>query len=234
MIPDTTSATPAAVGARGTPLASLAIALNLVAVLFALGTWGSPVLRELALSPRALAAGCFLALLVAALGFFPALLVAVFAGAALGTIAGSALVFASATAAALAGFGLSRLGGPELFDRLAGRHAMVRALDRMLERRGFAGLLLLRLAPALPFGALHLALGQTRVTAAAFAASSLAMLPWISFCCYCGAVIRDVGQVAGRSGAYLATAFVVAAIAIGLTREATAAARRALDGATRA
>lgn len=107
----------------------------------------------------------------------PLLFVALYAGATAVAIPGSALTIAGgaifglwfgvllntlgANIGANAAFGLARALGREGVERLAGRR--LQGLDRATAERGFAGLLVLRLIPLVPFNALNVGSGFTAV-----------------------------------------------------------------------
>ena len=207
--------------------APLLLGVNLVALLYLVGQASVHLVGRIEASPAAIATLVILGILFAALGLLPAAAVAIGAGAALGVFPGAALVFVAASGASMFSFATARALGPEFFERQVGRWDLVRGTRRLLAERGLAGLWLLRAAPVLPFGLAHFALAHTQVRASAFAASSLAMLPWILFCCYCGSVMSTAESLArpNSDGAWV-LAVVIAATA--LTRAAVRAARRAL------
>ena len=207
--------------------APLVLGINVVAVLYCLGHWGALAGRVDA-SARVFAALVVVGTVFSGLGILPAALVAVVAGAAFGVVRGSALVFAAASAASFMGFAAARALGPESFARHVGRWDLVKLIHRLLAERGFAGLWLLRAAPVFPFALVHFILAQTPVRAAAFAASSFAMLPWILFCCYCGSVMSTAESLAGPSGESVFRVLAVVIAAIALTRVVARSACRAL------
>jgi uncharacterized membrane protein YdjX (TVP38/TMEM64 family) len=98
------------------------------------------------------------------------------AGVLFGPLAGTGLVLIGATAGATAAFLLSRRLGRTRIQRFLGPR-LTRA-DGWLERRGFAAMLGLRLAPLVPFSVLNYAAGLSRVPARAYvSATALGIVP---------------------------------------------------------
>ena len=208
--------------------APLLLGVNLVALLYLVGHASVHLVGRIEASPAAFVTLVILGILFAALGLLPAAAVAIGAGAALGVFPGAALVFVAASGASMFSFATARALGPEFFERQVGRWDLVRGIRRVLAERGLAGLWLLRVAPVLPFGLANFALAHSQVRASAFAASSLAMLPWILFCCYCGSVMSAADGLARPNSAAGAWVLGVVVAASALTRTAVRAACRAL------
>lgn len=98
---------------------------------------------------------------------FPGTLLAASAGLAFGAPLGAGIAWLGAVLGALMAFALARGVGRDPAERLIGdRLSRVR---RLLERRGFAAVLLVRLAPGVPTTALHYAAGLSRVRTRHFA-----------------------------------------------------------------
>jgi uncharacterized membrane protein YdjX (TVP38/TMEM64 family) len=106
-------------------------------------------------------------LLVPAL--FPGTVLAAGCGLTFGAAGGSALAFAGAVGGGLAAFGLARTVGRDGVARLVARRPALDRARRLVERHGFATLLIARLLPGVPAGGLHYAAGAAPVRARAFA-----------------------------------------------------------------
>jgi uncharacterized membrane protein YdjX (TVP38/TMEM64 family) len=93
---------------------------------------------------------------------FPAEFPTAAAGFVLGFALGFPLMVLAWTLSCVAAYLLSRVVGPPVLDRLAGKERMERA-DRMIERGGWPVLLLGRLVPIVPYNLVSFAAGATRV-----------------------------------------------------------------------
>jgi uncharacterized membrane protein YdjX (TVP38/TMEM64 family) len=137
---------------------------------------------------------------------FPGTVLAAAGGLAFGSGAGAALGWAGAVAGALAAFGIARAVGRGSAEHLlAERFTRIR---HMLEHRGFAAVLLARLAPGVPASWLNYVAGLSRVRVKHFAAAIVI-----------GAAIRTVPYAllgAGiGAGSPMAIGIAVASIAAG-------------------
>jgi uncharacterized membrane protein YdjX (TVP38/TMEM64 family) len=182
-----------------------------------LGPWG-PLLLAAVYTPLTLL-------------LLPAWPLTVGAGAAFGLLPALAAVSAGSTLAAAVAFLLSRtlLRAP-LERRLRGRPWFA-PLDRAVAQRGFTLVLLTRLSPLLPFGALNYAFGLTRVRFGPYLlASWLGMLPGTLAYVAVGAAAAELSAAAdlGRVVLIVVGVAAVAAVAVLLTRLA----RRAIEEGT--
>lgn len=116
----------------------------------------------------------------------PSSLVAAFAISVLGAAGGGAAVFVGLTAAAWAGYGLGRLGGTPLAERVAGKDELARA-SRLMGRHGYWVLVLCRGVPVL-------------AEASTLFAGAVKQAPWAFF------VITSVGNL-GVAAAYATLGF---------------------------
>lgn len=107
---------------------------------------------------------------------YPRALLTVVGGALFGLPAGAALALLAALAGAVVSFGLGRLIGRTAVDRLIkGRLARV---DALLRDHGLASVLILRLAPVMPYIAINYAAGLSRVRLRHFVlGSTIGMIP---------------------------------------------------------
>lgn len=95
-------------------------------------------------------------------------------GAVFGVFWGSILNLIAANAGANAAFFLARFLGRDGVRRLAGADSeALRKLDQAVERRGFAGLLALRLIPLVPFNVLNFGAALTRLRWPVYAGATL-------------------------------------------------------------
>jgi uncharacterized membrane protein YdjX (TVP38/TMEM64 family) len=129
-------------------------------------------LRELlvAVGPAApaIALGAWILLTPA---LFPGSVLAAAGGLAFGALGGAALAVGGALAGGVAAFALARTCARGPAERLIARSTRLASIDALLERRGFAAILALRLMPGVPATALHYAGGVSRVRPRAFAAA---------------------------------------------------------------
>ncbi|HWQ62629.1 MAG TPA: TVP38/TMEM64 family protein [Negativicutes bacterium] len=123
---------------------------------------------------------------------FPAMVLAVAGGLAFGPLAGTVyLVIGTALGAALV-FATARLLGR---DRLRGARPAwlpIEELDDRAARHGFRTILLLRLAPVLPWDAVSVLAGLSRVSFRPYAAATvLGSIPGALAFSYCGDILRQ-------------------------------------------
>jgi len=133
----------------------------------------------------------FYALCVAAM--IPATPFPLTAGFLWGPMAGFAATWVGEVAGALIGFGLGRTLLRERAEALTARYRILGALDKALEQGGFKLLVMLRLSPVFPFGALNMSLGLTSVPASQYAASTaLGVMPASLMLVYAGASLTTL------------------------------------------
>ena len=124
--------------------------------------------------------------MAAAFGVWPA-----FAGTMVGALSGSATVF-------LLGRHLAR----DLVARQAERQPLLGALDRVLDRRSFGMVVLIRLSPLFPFAVVGYALGATRVDFwRHLLATGLAIMPQAFLTCWVAATAAEVTRDLAAEGA---------------------------------
>lgn len=174
---------------------------------------------------------------VAVVGFVPASLLTLAAGAVFGLLWGTVYVFIAASAGACMAFLVARyLAGAAVQKRIDG-DARFAAIDRAVAEQGRRIVFLLRLSPAFPFNLLNYALGLTRVRFADYAIACVGMLPGTLLYVYLGKVAGDVAQLAGGApdaagGAQQVLLFVGLIATATVTVMVTRIARRALAEAT--
>jgi uncharacterized membrane protein YdjX (TVP38/TMEM64 family) len=170
-------------------LAGLVVAVALAVA------YAGPGLDEVALAVGWLrdqgALGCVLFAVVYAIcaaAMVPATPFPLTAGFLWGPLVGFVVTWVGEVAGALVGFALGRTLLRERAEALASRYRILGALDHALEEGGFRLLVMLRLSPVFPFGALNMSLGLTSVPAPAFAASTaLGVMPASFVLVYAGA-----------------------------------------------
>lgn len=148
---------------------------------------GAEVVVELGLAGVALFAVVYV---VTVLALGPAWALSAVAGLAYG-FAAVPLVLVVATTGAAAGFFLARLLGRRRVAAWLEARPRIRAVERATRAHGFNAVLLLRLSPALPFGAKSYILGVTGVPAGIYlAATLLGIIPGTIFYVYLGVAGR--------------------------------------------
>jgi uncharacterized membrane protein YdjX (TVP38/TMEM64 family) len=222
--------------------AGLALAAVVLLLAFA-GHEAAEALPEFAAWVRGLGAWGPLAFIagycVAALILIPGLWLTLAAGAIFGAWWAVLWVMIGATAGASLAFLASRHVARGLVERLLGRDPRLAAIDHAIGESGTKLVLLLRLAPVIPFNVLNYALGLTRVRLGDFVAGSIGMLPATVLWAYTGHVAGDLAALASGAtpaprgpGYYVVLAIGLAAI-VGVltiaTRMARAALREVLD-----
>jgi uncharacterized membrane protein YdjX (TVP38/TMEM64 family) len=138
---------------------------------------------------------------VAVVGFVPASLLTLAAGAIFGLAAGTAYVFVAAMLGSCLAFLVARYVARRSVEaRLAGNRRFT-AIDRAVGLQGRRIVFLLRLSPAFPFNLLNYALGLTRVRFVDYAVAGFGMLPGTLLYVYSGKVVGDVAALAGGANA---------------------------------
>ena len=102
---------------------------------------------------------------------FSGTVLAAASGLAFGALGGSALSVAGAVLGGLAAFALGRTAGRTQVEATLMRHARLRKVHGLLERRGFLAVLAARLMPGVPATGLHYVAGVSPVRKRAFAAA---------------------------------------------------------------
>ena len=102
---------------------------------------------------------------------FPATVLAAAGGLAFGVLGGCLLAVAGATAGGLTAFALGRFGGRGALESFLDRRPKLARHRAVLQRRGFAAVLAVRLTPGVPAGALHYVAGASPVRARSFTAA---------------------------------------------------------------
>jgi uncharacterized membrane protein YdjX (TVP38/TMEM64 family) len=231
----------AGAGARGLPLARIALALAALAGLVLIGRAAGGYVWDFARwvdgigvwGPLVYVAGY----VVAVVAFVPASLLTLAGGAIFGVAAGTAYAFVAATIGSSLAFLVSRHLARGWVERRVAGDARFAAIDRAVGREGRKIVFLLRLSPAFPFNLLNYALGLTRVRFADYLLAALGMLPGTLLYVYSGKVVGDVAALAGGApierGAGGTALLVVGLIAtVVVTTLVTRIARRALAEAT--
>ncbi|KAL4854310.1 TVP38/TMEM64 family membrane protein [Chlorella vulgaris] len=150
--------------------------------------------------------GSVLFLLVYTLGvvlMFPAMVMAMAAGAVFGMLWGTLLVWLGSTIGQTLAFVVGRYLLRELVVQYLSRQfPKWTAIDKALESEGWKLVTLLRLSPIAPWNVLNYALSVTAVPLAAYvAASSFAILPYLLLFVYFGSLARNLADVfTGRAG----------------------------------
>lgn len=175
---------------------------------------------------------------VAVVGFVPASLLTIGAGAIFGVVAGTAWVFLAASLGACAAFGLARTVARGAIEKRILANPRFAAIDRAIANDGRKIVFLLRLSPVIPFTLLNYALGLTRIRFTDYAFACIAMLPGTLLYVYIGSLVGDLAAVAAGSAASegegLQRAFKLAGLLVTafVTVTITRIARRALAEAT--
>jgi uncharacterized membrane protein YdjX (TVP38/TMEM64 family) len=100
---------------------------------------------------------------------FPGTVLAAAAGLAFGPLAGAGIAVVGTISGALAAFAISRGAGRRAARRLVARTPKLRKVEALLERQGREALLVARLLPGVPAGALNYAAGVSPVRLGDFA-----------------------------------------------------------------
>ena len=137
------------------------------------------------------------------LTLFPGPLLAGASGLLFGTLVGTPVSIVSATLGATLACALSRWVAREPVQRLGGPRLL--AIRDWVGRRGFTGVLLLRIAPGLPYSLVNYGVGLTRIP-----------LPVFALATACGTAPRTYAYVAlgGQLGSFSSTQTLVALIVL--------------------
>lgn len=115
-----------------------------------------------------------------------------------GPLVGFLVTWVGEVAGALLGFAMGRTLLRERAEALTARYRVLGALDTALERGGFRLLVMLRLSPVFPFGALNMSLGLTSVPPLTYAVSTaLGVLPASLMLVYAGASLTTLTAALG-------------------------------------
>lgn len=95
--------------------------------------------------------------------FFPAIILAIAGGLAFGPLWGAIYLIIGTVLGAALCFGAARLLGRDGFKRFWSKWTMLEELDNQAERQGFKTVLILRLAPVLPWDAVSFLAGLSKV-----------------------------------------------------------------------
>ena len=226
---------------RQIPWLKLAVALLLVGALIVLGRQAGAAIPRFAewvdglgiWGPIVFIAGYA----AAVVGFVPASLLTLAAGAIFGIAAGVAYVFVAATLGASLAFLVSRYVAREAIERRLEGNPKFAAIDRAVGEQGRRIVFLLRLSPVFPFNLLNYGLGLTQVRFSDYLVACLGMLPGTFLYVYSGKAAGDVAAAASGAGpergaGQLALLIVGLAATAVVTILVTRIARRALDEAT--
>ncbi|EFN56633.1 hypothetical protein CHLNCDRAFT_144423 [Chlorella variabilis] len=162
--------------------------------------------------------GSVLFLLVYTVGvvlMFPAMVMAMAAGAVFGMLWGTLLVWLGSSVGQTLAFIVGRYLLRELVVQyLTRQFPKWTAIDKALESEGWKLVTLLRLSPIAPWNVLNYALSVTAVPLAAYvAASTLAILPYLLLFVYFGSLARNLADIfTGRAGLGTNTTIAMAAI----------------------
>jgi uncharacterized membrane protein YdjX (TVP38/TMEM64 family) len=169
---------------------SVAVALVVVGWLWRhLGVPGCAELQAAA-AAHAVAAPLvyFAAFVVSCVVMIPGLLLALVAGSLYGAFWGSALVSVSSVAGALAAFSIARSAAGGSVERMLARRSWYAPVRAQLTGSGLEFVLLLRLAPLVPFTAANYACGLLPIRTRDYVlGSAIGMLPATVAYCYVGA-----------------------------------------------
>lgn len=141
----------------------------------------------------------FIALYIAAtIGFVPASILTLGAGAVYGFWQGFALVSIASTSGAIAAFLTGRYIARDWVNSKIQQNQKFSAIDAAVGTQGWKIVLLTRLSPVFPFNLLNYAFGLTQVKFSHYGFFSwLGMLPGTALYVYLGAVAGDITQALG-------------------------------------
>jgi uncharacterized membrane protein YdjX (TVP38/TMEM64 family) len=138
---------------------------------------------------------------VAVVGFVPASLLTLAAGAIFGLTAGTAYVFVAAMLGSCLAFLVARYVARSSVEAWLAGNRRFTAINLAVGLQGRRVVFLLRLSPAFPFNLLNYALGLTRVRFVDYAVAGFGMLPGTLLYVYSGKVVGDVAALAGGAKA---------------------------------
>jgi uncharacterized membrane protein YdjX (TVP38/TMEM64 family) len=168
--------------------------------------------------------------LVATLVLFPHVALTIAAGFAYGALAGAALAVAASFVSAIAAFALGRtvLGG--MVERYFQADHRAAELDRAARARGLWVVMLVRLAPLLPFAAINYLFAMTGIRWRDYViGSAIGMTPWTIVYAYLGAIAPDAARVIEGHGP-IAVPIVGGALGVAASIVLSVMAKRALGG----
>jgi uncharacterized membrane protein YdjX (TVP38/TMEM64 family) len=137
--------------------------------------------------------------MVAALGFLPASLLGIAAGAIYGVWGGFLVAGTSTMLGALIAFKLSRTLFRRSVIKFIARRPRLARFDTLIARDGWRSVCLIRLSPVIPFSATTLIFGLSSISASDFAIGTTAALPAL-FGYVCLGGLADAGLEALRHG----------------------------------
>ena len=228
---------------RGFPIGKALIGIGAVVALLALGSQVGAYVPRFAAEIESLGVWgpvvFILGYAAAVVGFVPASVLTLAAGAIFGVAEGTAYVFVAASLGASAAFLIARYLARGAIERRLEGNERFAAIDRAVGDQGRKIVFLLRLSPAFPFTLLNYALGLTRVRFADYMIASIGMLPGTLLYAYYGKVLGSVAAIAGGAAPngglaqnVLLGVGLIATIAV--TTLVTRLAQRALKEATEA
>ncbi len=130
--------------------------------------------------------------LVALIGFLPASLLGIAAGAALGLPVGFAVSSLGIIIGALGAFALARSVFRPAIAGFVARHNRLARLDALLARDGWKLVCLLRISPIMPFSLTSYALGLSAIGPGAYMLGTLASLPALFLYVWLGALTSSL------------------------------------------
>lgn len=152
--------------------------------------------------------------------FVPGTLASFAAGALYGSLAGTALTVAGATIGATGSFLVGRRLGRAQVQRLTGDRAQ--RVDRWIAGNGLRAVLVLRLAPVVPFNAANVALGTTSVRLRDYViATAIGILPGSAAYVTLGSSVTEPGSTEFVLAGCALLALTVAAWVVGRRRGET-------------
>ena len=169
---------------------------------------------------------------IASAAFVPAGLLTMTAGALFGIPAGIAYAFLGASLGAIVAFLLSRYAARGAVEHWLTRYPRLSLLGASVGEHGRRIVTLLRLSPVIPFSAINVAMGVTRIHFMDFVVANVGMLPVTALYVYYGAAAGAVASARGaehpRGTAYWVLLFVGLAATVAVTTFVTRLATRAL------
>lgn len=154
--------------------------------------------------------------LLAVVLMVPASIFTMGAGALFGFVRGGAYVLVAATVASVICFVIARHFARDWVTRRLGKNVKFRAIDQAIAREGWKVVVLVRLAPVLPFSLTSYGFGITRVPLWQYLAASFAMIPGTLWYVYLGTILGDslLGDVEGFRKTVHVAPWIKAVIAI--------------------
>lgn len=171
----------------------------------------------------------------------PGVLPTMAAGVVFGLLPGTIYAVAGEVLGGASAFWLARSIARPLVEARIARSLFFASLDRAVAYQGRRIVFLLRLSPAIPFGALNYGLGLSTIRFADYLVASIALFPGALLCVYYGKLIGDLAALAGgtevpRDAVYWTATLLgvtaTTAVTLALARIATQALRAARVTAT--